>query len=61
MAGRMRTLLGTWAFPSVFIIENGERISVYAYRSDLKEVQDLFPFDCFLQLEGNTVKNYVKV
>lgn len=57
----MQTFLGTWESPTKFIKENGERITIYAFGLDLSRIKDLFPFDCFIQLEGNIVKNYLEV
>lgn len=55
----LQTFLGNWESPNVFVKEDGERITVYLFRRDLDELKKLFPFDCFIQLKGNEVKNYM--
>lgn len=55
----MQTIFGTWLRPTKFKKEDGEMITIYAYRKDLERLMSLFPFDCFIQLEGNEVKNYL--
>jgi hypothetical protein len=55
----MTTLLGVWHSATVFIV-NGERITVYTYQSLRRRVSDLFPFECFVSLEGNVIREYVK-
>lgn len=55
----MITLFGTWVKPSIFITEEKKQITVYTYREEIKKLS--FPIDCFIQLDGNVVKNYILV
>ena len=54
---------GTWVNPTTFYEEGKSqmRITVYSYQELIKSIKNLFPFDCFIQLEGNVIKNYVEV
>lgn len=54
------TKFGTWINPTTFLDEGETQMRVYTYREVIKEIREFFPFDCFIQLEGNVVKNYVK-
>lgn len=55
----LRTIFGTWLTPSKFKY-NGDIIPVYAYRFDIDKLGNSFPFDCYIMLEGNMVKQYIK-
>ena len=53
----MITLFGTWNKPSLFITEDGKEMRVYSYGKTVESI--IFPCVCFIQLEGNIVKNYI--
>ena len=55
------TKLGKWINPTTFLDEGKTKMTVYTYREVIKEIREFFPFDCFIQLEGHVVKNYVKI
>lgn len=53
----MTTLFGTWTKPSLFITEDGIEMRVYSYGIIIESIT--FPCVCFIQLEGNVIKNYI--
>lgn len=53
----MQTLFGTWTKPSLFTTEDGIEMRVYSYSIIIESVT--FPLICFIQLEGNVIKNYI--
>ena len=55
----MITLFGKWIKPAVFITEDGKQMTVYAYQMQIQKIN--FPVDCFIQLDGNEVKNFLEV
>ena len=57
----IKTYKGIWFYPTVFITEDNTKLTVYAYSIDMKELKQLMPFECYIQLEGNQVRNYVYV
>ena len=54
----MVTLFGKWLKPSLFITNEGTKMRIYAYQIVIEKIE--FPIDCFIQLDGNVVKNYVE-
>lgn len=55
----MITLFGKWIKPSLFITDEGIEMKVYSYKYVIERIK--FPVDCFIQLDGNIVKNYVEI
>ncbi len=55
----MQTLFGTWTKPSLFITEDDIEMRVYSYSIITESIT--FPLICFIQLEGNVIKNYIKI
>lgn len=53
------TLHGTWWNNTKFTTDDGRQLFILAYQYDIDRIKDLFPFDCYVQLKGNSVKNYV--
>lgn len=54
----MVTLFGKWLKPSLFLTNEGKEMRIYSYGIVIEKIE--FPIDCFIQLDGNIVKNYVR-
>lgn len=51
---------GNWYSCNDFISEDGIEFKINPYDYIYKEVKDMFPFDCFIQLDGNTVISVIE-
>jgi len=56
------TYKGIWLECNVFVIDNGEEIRIYPYRSTRLEYIHKLPLKCYIQLKDrDTIKEVVEI
>ena len=58
---KLKTYRGVWEKGGKFTKENGEVIKIAPYTPMLREFYDQLPIECYILLEGNAVKEVVKI